>query len=183
MARAKQGDKMDKQESGEAAAQLDAAKGIPQPQNEFAPNVINDGGEGGAREVSPAPTPEASFKREDDSAEAAAAAGLEAPEEDLEAEAAARAASQAKRERDAEREREFVDYVNGDLKQIAEELGYDLVMKKRGAPNVGPVMLYDPATREGQVFANRALAPSHFLTGDQLQAIRDEERAAGIEPK
>lgn len=173
------GDKMDKQENGEAAAQLDPAKGIPQPKNEFAPNIVNDGGENGAREVAPAKLEE----KPDDSAEAAAAAGLEAPEENEEEEAAIREVSQRKCERDAEREREFVDYVNGELKEVADELGYDLKLTKRGAPNLGPVMLYDPATREGKVYANRALAPSHFLTGDQLNAIREEERAAGIEPK
>lgn len=127
----------------------------------------------GAREAAPAKFEE----KPAGGAEAAAAAGLEAPEENEEAGAAAREASRR------EREREFVDYVNGELKEVADELGYDLKLAKRAAPDLGPVMLYDPVTREGKVFANSALAPSHFLTGDQLNAIRDKERAAGIEPK
>lgn len=173
--------------SDEQNAQPDPAKGAQAAANEFAPTIINDGGEDGAREVAPAKLDERGNEpganAPDDSAEAAAAAGLEATAEDEAAEAEARARSQEKRERDAERQREFVDYVNGDLKLIADEFGYDLKLTKRGAPNTGPIMLYDPATREGKVYNSRAEAPSHFLTGDQLNAIREEERAAGLDPK
>lgn len=136
-----------------SSPKVDPAKGMQAAANEFAPTLIDDGGEGGAREVQPAPGP---------ARQPPAAPAQEAP---AQAEVPAR---------------EFVDYVNGELKAVADRLGYDIKLTKRNVIK-GPVMFYDPDTLEGKVFGSPEEAPSHFLDGDALQARYALDRAKAAE--
>lgn len=122
--------------------QPNPAKGVQAAANSFAPVLINDGGEGRAREVEPAKLaePPAEVERVEDSEEA-----------------------------------DFLTYFKGELTSVADKLGYDISLKKRAAQS-GPVMLYDPDSREGRVFGSREEAPTNFLSGDQLQALYAIER-------
>lgn len=162
MAKPKQGDKVDNQEP-----KLDPANGVQPAQNEFAPNVINDGGEQGAREVLPAPTPEASLQNDP---------GANAPDEDEEQAAPEDQLSDEQRQALAikERNREFVTYVNGELSDVAEELGYERLVLKPKAVAVarGPVMMYHRVTEEGKVFPNALAAGDDYISGDELNARR-----------
>lgn len=138
---------------------LDPSKGVQAASNEFAPTIINNG-DGTNVEANPAPAPKASLKNED-----GAAAGFSA------AEALDNAGKEWQPPPLEEQEREFVNYVNGDLKEVADKLGYDLKLTKRNV-KPGPVMLYDAETEEGKVFGSRAEAPQNYIGGDELNARR-----------
>lgn len=126
-----------------------AAKAKEQPKNEFAPTIINNG-DGTSQEINPAPTPAASMQNE-----AGAAAG-EANEPEVE-------------------EKDFLAYVHGDLKAVAERFGYDLTIKKRNNAR-GPVMLYHRETREGKTFGAPEEAGPDYMSGDELQETYARER-------
>lgn len=75
-------------------------------------------------------------------------------------------------------EDEFLAYARGELSQVAREFGYEIVVRKIEAPkSAGPIMLYDPVSREGKVFGSREDAPADFITMDELrvQIAKDAE--------
>lgn len=120
--------------------------------NEFAPNVV------GGKQVDPAPTPEPSMQND---------AGATAPAE--------QDSAGSLEEYVKPREEDFLEYVHGDLTKIAGEFGYDLSIKKRNVVS-GPVMMYHRETREGKVFGAREEAGPDYMSGDELQEVRADER-------
>lgn len=147
-------------EEGAKAGEADAKAPRIEVKNEFAPNVVGEGKD--ARVVDPAPSPEPG--------ELAAAAPTPA---------AAEAADDA--EDDAAEEADFLDYVHGSLKRIADRLGYDLVLKKRSASR-GPIMLYHRddkhADAKGKVFNSREEAGPDYMSGDEWRERNEARRAA-----
>lgn len=144
--------------------QIDVSKGVKAAANEFAPNLVNDGGEGGAREVAPAPTPEASLAPPEEQA---------APEDQLTDEERAAAAQKS-------HAREFVTYVVGELSDVAEQFGYErIVLKPKITAAVrGPVMMYHRVTEQGKVFNSPAEAGDDYISGDELRVRQNSARAA-----
>lgn len=126
--------------------QPDPSKGVQPVANEFAPNVVQNGN-GGTDVVESKPSQD----------EGVTERGYEAD----------------RPENDERYEREFVNYVNGELKAIADKLGYDLALKKRAASGNGPVMRYHRQTLEGKVFQHPSEAGDDYMSGDELRAIQE----------
>lgn len=146
MSEAEQGTNMDNPEDKQppAAKELGAVA-----KNEFAPTIV------AGKPVLPAPAPQSKAERR-----AAKAA----------AEAAAKAAAAEAFDEMKPREEDFLEYVHGDLKKAANDLGYDLTIKKRNVAR-GPVMLYHRESLEGKVFGAIEEAGPDYMSGDEYQEL------------
>lgn len=150
MAKSKQGDQVEQKEEPKVGAPVQAAA------NEFAPTVINDGGENGAREVAPAKLEEKAPPVVDDP---------QTVENDAEGEVTVD-------------EQDFLEYVQSVLAPEAKKLGYEVVLNKVVDEDAldfqGPTARYSLDTGEMRVFQSKREVPVGYVPYEEYLAKKAE---------